>query len=171
MPNYHGIRPGGRRQDFFRQRLTGLGLSMIAMGVCFPLYYMGFFGGVEGPLSPEHLGQVLAGMGISKFHILGLFLFFLLFSITWNWLFNLVSFSLGSRMTCCWTDNEGTTCGAPVKRTKVLLKRTGTEVAQYVCSHGHKRPDADFHPVKKGVFSHSVWVTCLLFCAILFYLA
>jgi len=168
MPNYRDIKSGGEGKDFFRQRLTGFGLSMIAMGVCFPLYYMGLFGGVEGPLSPGRLGEGLAGMGFEKFHVLFIFLSCLLISITWNWLFNLASLLIGSRMTCSKTDAKGKACDAQVRRTKVLPKKGGNEVVQYVCTQGHKRSEALFHPVKKGVFGHALWVTCLLFCVILF---
>ena len=158
---------GGDTKDFFRQRMTSFGLTMIAMGVCFPLYYLGLFGGVEGPLTPAHLGERLEEMGVSKTHMLVLFLSFLIFAITWNWVYNLVSLLMGARMTCNKTDTPGTPCGAPVKRGKVAHKKTGDVVTQYICTHGHKRPEAHFHPVKKGTVSHTIWVTSLAFCVII----
>jgi len=161
------FRRGGDTKDFFRQRLTGFGLTMIAMGVCFPLYYLGLFGGVEGPLTPAHLGERLGGMGVSKTHMLVLFLSFLIFAITWNWIYNLVSLLIGSRMTCNKTDTHGIPCGAPVKRGRAAHKKTGNVVSQYVCTHGHKRPEAHFHPVKKGAVSHTIWVISLTFCVII----
>lgn len=157
----------GNKQDFLRQRLTSFGLTMIAMGICFPLYYLGLFGGVEGPLNPGHLGERLSGIGVSKSHVLVLFLSFLIIFITWNWIYNLASLLSGSRMTCNKTNGKDTPCGAPVTRTKVVHKKTGIVVAQYVCTQGHKRPEAHFHPVKKGTVSHTLWVISLLFCVII----
>ena len=158
---------GGGTKDFFRQRLTSFGLTMIAMGVCFPLYYLGLFGGVEGPLTPALLGERLGGMGVSKTHMLIFFLSFLIFAVTWNWVYNLVSLLIGSRMTCNKTSSHGMPCVAPVTRSKVVHKKTGIVAIQYVCTHGHKRPGANFHPVKKGAVSHTLWVISLLFCVII----
>ena len=142
---------------------------MIVMGFCFPLYYLGLFGTVDGPLNPAQLGAKFADMGVSKTHMLVFFLSFMNIAVTWNWIFNLMSIAIGSRLTCNKTDKEGTPCGAPVKRIKVVHKKTGSVTPLYVCSHGHKRPEAHFHPVKKGTFSHTLWVISLFFCIIVFY--
>ena len=156
-------------RTFIQKRLIRVCLTMLVMVICIPLYYLGFFGSVEGPLNPTQLGDTLAGMGVTKTHSLVIFLSFLIIAVTWNWIFNLVSIVIGSRLTCNKTDKEGTPCGAPVKRTKVVHKKTGSVAQLYVCSHGHKRPEAHFHPVKKGTFSHTLWVISLLFCIIVFY--
>lgn len=139
------------------------------MSICFPLYYLGFFGSVEGPLHPAQLGETLAGMGVCKTHVLVFFLSFMIFAITWNWIYNLVSLLIGSRLTCNNTNDHRAPCGAPATRKKAAHKKTGRVVAQYVCAQGHKRPQAHFHPVKKGTFSHTLWVLSLLFCIIIFY--
>jgi len=157
----------GDTKDFFRQRMTGFGLTMIAMGICFPLYYLGLFGSVEGPLNPGQLGKGLASMGVSKSHMLIIFLSFLIMAITWNWIYNLVSILIGSRMTCNKTRPHNMPCGALVRRERVTRKKTGDVVTQYVCTHGHKRPEAHFHPLKKGTVSHTLWVISLLFCVII----
>lgn len=76
--------PARRSADFARQRLKNFGTSLIAMGICFPLYYLGFFGGVEGPLQPDRLGETLAALGIARSHFLGLFLAALALSLLWS---------------------------------------------------------------------------------------
>ena len=66
-------------------------------------------------------------------------------------------------------DDQGTPCGAKVKRQKVVQKKTGETSVQYVCEHGHKRPDAHFHPIKKGTVSHTLWVLSLCFSLIVLF--
>lgn len=76
------------RHGYFRNRLQNFGLTMVVMGISFGLYYLGFFGGVPGPLSPGHIGDVLAGMGISDRHLLILCLSLTAVALTWNWIYN-----------------------------------------------------------------------------------
>jgi hypothetical protein len=52
-----------------------------------------------------------------------------------------------------------------------VLKKTGEKVSQYVCAEGHKRPEAHFHPVHKGTFSHTLWAVALIFCAIVLFMS
>jgi hypothetical protein len=159
---------------FVRERLHRMGLTLIVMGVCFPLYYLGLFGGVEGPLNPARIGETLAGLGVTKSHVLGLLLAFFLVAATWNWAYNLVNFLMGRRLTCLKKmDREGNVCGAPATRKRVRPKKPGTvaRVTQYVCLHGHKRPEAHFHPVQKGTAGHTLWVLALLMCLMGFYQA
>jgi len=157
--------------SFVQKRLFRMFASMMVMILCFPLYYLGLFGSVEGPLNPGRIGDSLAGMGVTKTHSLVFFLSFLIIALTWNWIYNIVSLLLGSRLTCNKLDEEGKPCGACVERRKVVQKKTGQKVAQYVCANGHKRPDAHFHPVQKGTFSHTVWVIALIFCVIVLFLS
>lgn len=144
---------------------------MLVMILCFPLYYLGLFGSVEGPLNPARIGASLAGMGVTKTHSLVFFLSFLIIAVSWNWIYNMVSLLMGSRLTCNKPDEEGKPCGARVERRKVEQKKTGQKGVQYVCAQGHKRPDAHFHPVQKGTFSHTVWVIALIFCVIVLFLS
>ena len=144
---------------------------MLVMILCFPLYYLGLFGSVEGPLNPARIGASLAGMGVTKTHSLVFFLSFLIIAVSWNWIYNMVSLLTGSRLTCNKLDEEGKPCGARVERRKVEQKKTGQKGVQYVCASGHKRPDAHFHPVQKGTFSHTVWVIALIFCVIVLFLS
>ena len=81
---------------YIRKRTHSLGWSMIVMGVSFFLYYLGLFGNVDGPLTPETLGKSLAGMGVEKVHMLMFFLSFFIIALTWNHIFNLVTYITGS---------------------------------------------------------------------------
>ena len=157
--------------DFLHKRLVRMLLSLLVMAFCFPLYYLGLFGSVEGPLNPARIGDALAGMGVTKTDSLVFFLSFLIIAVSWNWIYNIVSLLVGARLTCKKTDEEGKPCGARVERRKVELKKTGQKVAQYVCTNGHKRPDAHFHPVRKGMVSHTVWLVALSFCVVVFLLS
>ena len=52
---YHRETPLARwwhSRSFLQQRLIRLCLSILVMVLCFPLYYLGFFGTVDGPLHP-----------------------------------------------------------------------------------------------------------------------
>ena len=159
-------------RTFVQQRLIRFCLSMLVMVVCFPLYYLGLFGSVEGPLNPARIGDTLAGMGVTQTHSMVLFLSFSIFAVSWNWIYNAVSLWMGSRLTCNRkTDEDGTACGAVVKREKAMHKKTGQVTMRYVCAKGHNRPDAHCHPVKKGTFSHTLWVTSLCFCIIVFFMS
>ncbi|MBU0463767.1 MAG: hypothetical protein KKD21_06150 [Proteobacteria bacterium] len=85
-----------RLNGYIRKRTHSMGWSMVVMGVSFFLYYLGLFGNVEGPLSPETLGETLAGMGFEKIHMLSFFLSFFIIALTWNHIFNLVTYITGS---------------------------------------------------------------------------
>lgn len=174
MENYGPRNPFWRwwnSLSFVQKRLFRMFLSMLVMILCFPLYYLGLFGSVEGPLNPARIGASLAGMGVTKTHSLVFFLSFLIIAVSWNWIYNMVSLLTGSRLTCNKPDEEGKPCGARVERRKVEQKKTGQKGVQYVCAQGHKRPDAHFHPVQKGTFSHTVWVIALIFCVIVLFLS
>ena len=158
-------------RNFIQQRMIRFCFTMLVMVLCFPLYYLGLFGSVEGPLNPAHIGERLAGMGVTRTHAMIMFLTFLIVSVAWNWIYNLVSMLIGSRLTCKRLVAEEQFCGARVTRTRVRHKKTGQMVVQYVCSNGHKRPDAHFHPLKKGTVSHSIWVISLAFCIIVFFMS
>ncbi|HSO20142.1 MAG TPA: hypothetical protein VLT88_11815 [Desulfosarcina sp.] len=162
--------PDRPRQGFVRSRLHNFGLTMVVMGASFVLYYLGLFGTVDGPLTPAHMGASLASLGVTQRHMMVLLLSLLIGAVSWNWVYNLTSLAVGSRMTCMGRakDDEGC-CGAPVRRTRFVSKRTGKTVVEYVCSCGHRRPDAHFHPIKKGTASNTVWIACLVFVLIAFF--
>ncbi|MBC2744804.1 MAG: hypothetical protein HGJ93_17680, partial [Desulfosarcina sp.] len=137
----------------------------------FLLYYLGLFGNVPGPLAPGKIGNTLAGMGVTQVHAMAFFLLLFIIAASWNWVYNFVNLKFGNRMTCKrQIDDDGTLCGALVKRNKTAHSRTGRFMIQYECSHGHKRRDAHFHPIKKGAVSHTLWGISLCFCLMVFYL-
>jgi len=158
-------------RTFIQKRLIRFCMSMLVMILCFPLYYLGLFGSVDGPLHPARIGESLAGMGISRTHSAIFFLSILIIAVSWNWIFNLVSYLMGARLTCTKVSEAGEVCGVRAEKRKVVQKKTGYAVAQYVCEQGHKRPDAHFHPLQKGTVSHTVWVIALAFCVIVFFLS
>ena len=164
-----GFRKWWNSLDFLHKRVIRMFLSLLVMILCFPLYYLGLFGSVEGPLNPARIGDSLAGMGVTKTHSLVFFLSFLIIAVSWNWIYNIVSLLVGARLTCKKPDEEGKPCGARVERRKVEQKKTGQQVAQYVCANGHKRADAHFHPVRKGMVSHTVWLVALSFCVVVLF--
>ncbi len=161
-----------KKDEYLRRRLRGFSVTMMVMGLSFGLYYLGFFGGVEGPLEAGNIGQSLAGMGVTKKHFFTFFLSIFVFAATWNHIFNFVSHNTGSRLTCKKDPlGNGHICGSRiVKREKVQDKKTGQPVTYFTCEEGHRLREAHFHPVRKGVFSHTLWLACGTFCAIVFFL-
>lgn len=169
--NESAFRRWWNSRTFLQKRMVRLCMSMIVFMLCLPLYHLGFFGSVDGPLNPARMGKSLSDMGVTKTHSILFFLSFLIIAFAWNWIFNLVSYFTGARLTCNKADDEGNPCGARVERRKVVQKKTGETIPQYVCEKGHKRPDAHFHPVQKGTASHTVWVIALAFCVIVLFLS
>ena len=158
---------GKPRGGFVSNRLYNFGLTMVVMGASFILYYLGLFGTVDGPLTPDNLGIALSGLGVTQHHVITVLLSILIFAFSWNWVFNLTSALLGARMTCKALEKTGGgVCGAAVTRTRHASKRTGRTVVEYVCPHGHRRSEAHFHPVKKGPISNTACLACLAFVLI-----
>jgi hypothetical protein len=122
-------------------------------------------------LNPANIGDTLAGMGVTQKHAMLLFLSFLIVSVSWNWIYNLVSMLMGSRLSCSRTNPAGQPCGERVTRARVLDGKSGKKIFQYTCSKGHKRNDAHFHPLKKGTISHSIWLISVVFCVIVFFMS
>ncbi|RJR50133.1 MAG: hypothetical protein C4576_06110 [Desulfobacteraceae bacterium] len=158
-------------RTYLQKRMIRFCMSMIVFILCLPLYHAGLFGTVDGPLHPARIGESLAGMGVTRTHSAVFFLSILIIAVSWNWIFNLVTYLAGGRLTCNKTEAEGSFCGAGVERKKVVQKKSGQSVPQYVCEKGHKRPDAHFHPVQKGTVSHTIWVVAAVFCGIVLFLS
>ena len=167
--NHTMYMPAGSRpqRSFFQSRLANFGLTLIIMGASFGLYYLGLFGTVEGPLTPARMGTALADMGVTQRHVIVMLLTLLIAALTWNWIYNLASLMAGHRLTCNAVDKEtGEPCGAVVERRKHQAKRGGHNVVTYRCPHGHLRPEAHFHPVRKGTLSNTIWIGCAIFTLI-----
>ena len=151
------------QRSFIQYRLHKFGLNMLVMLASLALYYLGLFGGVDGPLNPDRIGEKLADLGFSNQHLLIVLLAVTVITITWNWLYNGISRLLGRRMTCsCRLNDDNALCALPVRR---------TGGGQFVCSAGHTRNAARFNPVKKGKVAHFIWMMALSFSAIVFYLS
>jgi len=160
-----------RSRTFIQQRMIRMCLSILMMVLCFPLYYLGLFGTVEGPLNPARIGDALAAMDVTQTHVIGFLVAAAIIAATWNWVYNQISLMIGARLTCKrGMDDEGAVCGAAVRRSWAVDRKTGQRVARYVCSLGHKRSEAHFHPVKKGHASHALWAICLGFIVIVLFL-
>ncbi|WP_300672507.1 hypothetical protein [Desulfoluna sp.] len=156
------------QSQYLRKRTHSIGVSMIVMGGSFFLYYLGLFGNVQGPLTPSTLGASLAGLGLTKKHMLLFFLSFFIMSLIWNHLFNLTAFVTGARRRCLGEDEEGHVCGAVTRKIKGI-SAIGEKVVQYECAQGHLCTEAHFEAVKKGVVSYTVTVAALMFCVIVMY--
>ena len=156
------------RLTYGQQRLVHFGITMIVMGVCFFLYYAGFFGGVDGPLNPAQVGEHLSASGVSKTHLIIMAAVLVLLSLSWNWIFNLICLGLGRRLTCSRVDEHGNICGAAVRRQAVPQKKNSRQTNGYVCAHGHTQSKAHFHPIQKGTIGHMLWVTSLILAVIVF---
>ena len=84
------------KNEYIRKRAQNMGLTMIVMGGSFFLYYLGLFGNVEGPLTPGKIGEFLAGMGVTKVHMSTFFFSFFIIALTWNHIFNLITYIAGA---------------------------------------------------------------------------
>ena len=156
------------RRTYGQQRLVHFGITMIVMGVCFLLYYLGFFGGVDGPLNPAQLGEHLSASGVSRLHLVIAAAVLVLLSLSWNWIFNLVCLRLGWRLTCSRVNEQAGICGAMVRRQAAPQKKNSKGTQRYVCTQGHTQRKAHFHPLKKGTIGHMLWVTSLILAVIVF---
>jgi len=164
--------PGQPGPGLPQRRMGNFLLTVGVMLLSFFLYDLGLFGGVEGPLNPAKIGIYLDGLGMTRRHVLMMSLSFLIFSATWNWIYNFVSYRIGERLTCLKPGPDGNElCGARVKREKVVSKVTGKEQIRYVCTCGHRSDKAHFHPVVKGTVSHCMWVMSLVLCCIVLFLS
>lgn len=154
--------------NYLSKRTRSFGMTMIVMGISFGLYYLGFFGGIDGPLSSDNLALRLKEMGVTQRHVMIFFLTLLLFTSVWNWVYNLISYINGSRLTCK-KEVDGKPCGEPVIRLRCVGKKTGYKYTVYVCKHAHRLNEAHFHPIRKGTVSHCLWLTSIVFCGIVFF--
>lgn len=154
--------PGG--QNPLQRRLRIFGLNLIVMAVSFMLYYLGFFGRVEGPLSMTNIGKTIAGLGITAKGVQIIFIVFFLISLTWNWILNLVAHFTGQRLTCTAPTKGKGFCGQLVQR----RRNAGKDGWVYTCPAGHQRVEAHFHPIRKGMVANSILAVSLV-CCVMFY--
>jgi len=145
---------------------AGFGLNMIVMAVSFALYYLGFFGGVEGPLAMPNIGRALADIGFTVVSFQAMLVVLFVIALTWNWVLNVIAHLTGQRLTCTKGSPQEGFCGERVQRRR---NDSGTGWS-YTCPRGHCRSDAHFHPIRKGKAANSILMASLA-AAIMFYLA
>ncbi|MCU0539462.1 MAG: hypothetical protein MUF46_06185 [Desulfobacterales bacterium] len=154
------------QRTHIQRRVMIFGLNLVVMAICFPLYYLGFFGRVEGPLSMANIGQSLAGMGFTVASFQGLLIVVFLILLSWNWVLNLIAHLAGQRLTCSQGSREQGFCGRLVERRR---GRDGKSWV-YLCPHGHQRSEAHFHPIRKGKLANSLLAASLA-AAVMFHFA
>ena len=69
-------------RSFMQRRLMRMCMSMLVMAICFPLYELGLFGSVDGPLNPDRLGDKIATLGVTRDHSMIFFLSLLIFALS-----------------------------------------------------------------------------------------
>jgi len=145
---------------------VSFGVNMIVMAVSFGLYYLGFFGGVDGPLTMPNIGRALADIGFTSASFQVMLVILFIIALTWNWVLNLVSHLTGQRLTCTQGSPQEGFCAELVQREREDSGKGWT----YTCPHGHRRNDAHFHPIRKGKWANSLLMASLA-AAIMFYFA
>ena len=95
---------------------AGFGLNMIVMAVSFALYYLGFFGGVEGPLAMPNIGRALADIGFTVVSFQAMLVVLFVIALTWNWVLNLIAHLTGQRLTCTKGSPQEGFCAELVRR-------------------------------------------------------
>lgn len=148
---------GAPRRGFIQTRLQNFGLTMIVMGASFILYYLGLFGGVEGPLTPARMGERLAATGFNNRHLLILMMSCTAVALSWNWMYNGICRLFGRRMVCTCRSANGEVCGAPARH-----KAGGV----FVCSTGHQPATVRYQAVRKGTLAHFIWMMFAVFSGI-----
>jgi hypothetical protein len=143
---------------------VGFGLNMIVMAVSFGLYYLGFFGGVDGPLATVSFGRALADIGFTSASFQVMLVLLFVVALTWNWVLNLIAHLTGQRLTCAKGSLQEGFCDDLVQRER---KDSG-KVWTYICTRGHCRNDAHFHPIRKGQLANSLMMASLV-AALMFY--
>jgi hypothetical protein len=154
------------RPSYAQRWKVGFGLNMVVMAVSFGLYYLGFFGRVDGPLSMPNIGRALAEMGFTVNSFQAMLVILFIVSLTWNWVLNIIAHLTGQRLTCTKGSPQEGFCGELVQRRRDESGRSWT----YTCPQGHRRTDAHFHPIRKGKLANSLLMASLA-AALMFYLA
>ena len=168
-------RPLSTRQltgdELARRQLKSFGISMLVLGVSIGLYYLGFFGSVDGPLHPARLGENLSRLGFTQIHLLVIFSALFIVSLTWNWIYNLINQWTGKRFVCLYKDKSGKPCGAAAKLQKTHGQKTTANNRLFLCEKGHTSTNAQYLPVKKGKWGYTLCAAMLtVVCGITIYI-
>jgi hypothetical protein len=111
----HRMKPNSRN-SYAQRWKVGFGLNMIVMAVSFGLYYLGFFGRVDGPLTLPNIGRALADIGFTVGSFQAMLVIFFVIALTWNWILNLIAHLTGQRLSCTQGRPQQGFCGALVHR-------------------------------------------------------
>jgi len=158
-------------EELASRQLKKFGISMLVLGVSIGLYYLGFFGSVDGPLHPARLGKMLSHLGVTQIHLLITFIILFTVSLVWNWIYNLINRWAGKRFVCLHKDKSGKTCGALANLQKTHEQKANTSNRVFVCEKGHTNANAQFLPLKKGKWGYTLCAAMLtVVCGITFYI-
>ncbi len=158
-------------EELASRQLKKFGISMLVLAVSIGLYYLGFFGSVDGPLHPARLGEMLNHCGVTKIHLLITFIILFAATLAWNWIYNLINRWTGKRFICLYKDKSGKTCGATATLQKIHGQKANTNNRVFVCEKGHTNASAQFLPIKKGKWGYTLSAAMLtVVCGIMFYI-
>ncbi len=157
--------------ELANRQLKNFGISMLVMGLSIGLYYLGFFGSLDGPLHPARIGEKLNRLGFTQIHLLITFIVLFAVTVVWNWVYNLVNQWTGRRFICLHKDSAGNTCGAAAKIQKHHDQKPDADNRLFLCAKGHANTTAQFRPVKKGKWAYSLCACVLtIVCGITLYI-
>lgn len=152
------------RGNPLQRRLTAFGLNLIVMALSFMLYYLGFFGKIDGPLSMTNIGRTMSGIGITLNGVQIFLVVVFIIALTWNWILNMVARQTGRNFTCTAGNKEKGPCGHLVQRSRDAKGQGWV----YTCPSGHRRREALFNPIRKGTLATSLLMVALV-CCVMFY--
>jgi hypothetical protein len=148
--------------ELANRQLKRFGINMLVLAASIALYYLGFFGSVDGPLHPFRIGLGLHGLGVTRTSLLYTLTGFLALSVIWNWLYNLFNRLSGRGFICINVDGWGGICGQRVTRVRHRDKNHPGNKWIFLCPKGHQHTTACFLPVRKGVWGHALWAVMLI---------
>ena len=156
-------------EELASRQLKKFGISMLVLAVSIGLYYLGFFGSVDGPLHPARIGEKLSRLGVTRIHLLITFIALFAVTLVWNWIYNLINRWMGKRFICLYKDKSGKTCGAAAKLQKAHGQKANAANRLFLCEKGHTDTNAQFLPVKKGKWDYTLCAAMLtVVCGIMF---
>ena len=158
-------------EELANRQLKKFGISMSVMAVSIGLYYLGFFGSVDGPLHPARMGENLSRLGFTQIHLLITFSVLFTVTLVWNWIYNLINRWTCRGFTCLHKDKSGKTCGAATKIQKTHDRKSNANNRLFLCDKGHTSTHAQYLPVKKGKWGVTLCAAMLtIVCGTAFYI-
>ena len=157
--------------EMARVQLKKFGINMLVLGASIGLYYLGFFGSVDGPLHPTRIGEKLSSLGFTQIHLLITCIAVFAVTVVWNWIYNLFNRLTGRHLTCLHEDTSGKICGAATKIQKNHTPKANANNPFFICEKGHTNTNAQYLPVKKGRWGYTLCAVMLtVVCGITIYI-